>query len=133
MQSYHSHRNYVHAYHQGRRPQEPLDKRMRYFQNFSECIIIIIIIIIITIPITLICIIIIISNILLSLIPLNYYCYYNILSCNSNDFCSQLSFPIISVCLFVCFLQLCAPAIYRTHYIVSVHYVPMYICTVLCL
>jgi hypothetical protein len=50
---------------------------------------------------TLICIIIITIIILLSLlISLNYYCYYNVLFRNSNDFCSQLSFPIIFVCLF---------------------------------
>jgi hypothetical protein len=83
----------------------------------------------IIIPIILICIIIELSL----LISLNYYCYYNILFHNSNDFCSQLSFPIIFVYLFVCLLPLCAPAIYRSRYVVSVHYVPMYICTVLCL
>jgi hypothetical protein len=65
---------------------------------------------------------------LLLLISLNYYCY-NVLFGNSNDFCSQLSFPII----FVCFLQLCAPAIYPSLYVVFVHYVVIYICTVLCL
>jgi hypothetical protein len=52
---------------------------------------------------------------------------------NPDVFCSQLSFPIIFVWLFVCFLQLCAPAIYPSLYVESVHYVLMYICTALCL
>jgi hypothetical protein len=59
----------------------------------------------------LIIIIIIITNIIFLslLISLNYYCCYNTLFRNPYVFCSQLSFPIT---LFVCFLQLCAPAIY---------------------
>jgi hypothetical protein len=60
--------------------------------------------------------------------------YFNVFFLNSNDFYSQISFPIIFfVYLSVCFMQSCAPAIYRSLYVVSVHYVPMYICTVLCL
>jgi hypothetical protein len=41
------------------------------------------------------------------------------------------SLSSLFVYLFVCFLQLCAPAIYPSLYVQSVHYVVMYICTVL--
>jgi succinate-acetate transporter protein len=84
--------------------------------------------------ITLICIII-NSNIILLplLISLNYYCYYNV--CFAILMISVRNYHSLSylfVHFFVCFLQLCAPAIYRSPHVVSVHYVPMYICTVLC-
>jgi hypothetical protein len=78
-------------------------------------------------------IILIIIIILSLLISLNYYYCYNILFHNPNVFCSQLLCLIIFVCLFVCFLQLCAPAIYPSLYVESVNYLVMYICTVLCL
>jgi hypothetical protein len=39
---------------------------------------------------------------------------------------------LIIIIIIIMLLLLCA-AIYRSLYVVSVHYVPMYICTVLCL
>jgi hypothetical protein len=78
-------------------------------------------------------IIIVITNItfLSLLISLNCYYCYNILFRNPKVLCSLLWFPNIFVYLLVCILQLCAPAIYPWLYVASVHYVPMYICTVL--